>query len=83
MPGCVGVRLGGWPVGWLEELKLRLTQLNFNFNCLLELSLAKNNVVTFYFRVVILFWEGREVLTPFASVFFLGSNKVTPRISES
>ena len=30
-----------WVAGWLEEFKLRLTQFNFNFNCLLELSLAK------------------------------------------
>ena len=43
--GRVGGRMGGWPsgwvAGWLEELKLRLTQFNFNWNCLLELSLAK------------------------------------------
>ena len=35
-----GVWVGGWLGGWAET-KLKLTQFNFKWNCLFELSLAK------------------------------------------
>ena len=32
--------MGGWLGEWLDKLKIRLTQFNFNWNCQFELSLA-------------------------------------------
>ena len=61
---------GGW-VGVWSELKLKLTQFNFNLNCLFELSLAKLEIsFSLSCSVALFVMDQADMLTTRTSVLF-------------